>query len=240
MPNDATRASAEAMPKINRRKALSLAGVCALAVGAGVSPGVAAEADDNLGDLDALIEEHATAYAENCDLWRAVGDLDNEPSSKVRVGYILRGRDDEGNDIKEPHFAYSVESIEQHFERYKEPNRSIFGSGPGGEERVRKIEERYAELIREKTDEFLALEADKRRREDACGFTGALEAAVASTQSVRDIEARIMDFAPRSLGAAQRLAQWALAAYESDCHCVYDAEDLPVMALGALAKAVQS
>jgi hypothetical protein len=236
MPNNPVRASGEAMPEINRRKALSLAGVCALAMGAGVSPGLAAEADDNLWQLDTLIEAHATAYAENCDLWEAAGNLDIEPFSKVQVGYILRGRDDDGNDIKESRFAYSVENIEQHFESYKEPNRSIFGFGPGGAERVRKINKRYEELARKKTDEFLALEAEKKRREDASGYTAALAAARASTKAVQEIEARIMAFPPQSLAAARSLAQWALAAYESDRHCFDDAEDLAVMTLGALAR----
>ena len=216
------------------------AGALATAVVAAPLATAEAEPDTSLVELEVLLAAHEEAITQNNRNWEKSDDLDTERSSKVRVGYVLRGLDDDGNDIKEPIFAYSVESILEHYERSKGPALSIWGSAPDGVERVRKINERYEEITREKIDEFLALEAEKKRREDASGYTAALAAAEAATAAVREIEARIMAFAPQSLAAARRLAQWALASSESNRHCFDGADDLLTMVLGTLAKGVQS
>ncbi|MBN9250928.1 MAG: hypothetical protein J0I86_10170, partial [Mesorhizobium sp.] len=116
MTNDATRASATALPDISRRNVLTITGAGLAAALAGISVQAARTAPRNgLALLNELIEAHTAEYARNDELWERAGELDTEPNCKVVVGRFYKGRDDDGENIYEPMYAYFNERIEEHY-----------------------------------------------------------------------------------------------------------------------------
>jgi hypothetical protein len=241
MPNDATRATAEAMPKINRRKALALVGLGAVSTAAIPAQGMAmTTTPSDLATIEDLIATLAKAYAENSKLWEIAGALDTEPPCKVQVSRLYCGRDDEGNEQFNPVYAYSAEQIASCYDRHMNALLSINSHGPNGEAAARKIRENIAARIKEKQKELTALNAAKESREIASGYRSAMDAVNASTDVVQSIEAQILGFVPQSMEVASRLARWAAETYRTDRHCLFDPEDLLTTALNSIGKAGQS
>lgn len=210
MTNDATRASATALPDISRRNALTIIGAGLAAALAGFSVQAARTAPRNgLALLNELIEAHTAEYARNDELWERAGELDTEPNCKVVVGRFYRGKDVDGENIYEPIYAYCDEQIDEFHERDLSAQLSIWGNGPAGADNARKIQERHNVKVASKKAELAALEAERKRREIASGFHAAYAAAGASSEALKVIEAQISAFVPASMAEVIRLAQWS-------------------------------
>ena len=210
MTNDATRASATALPEISRRNALTLTGAGLVAALAGFASHAAHTAPRNgLDMLNELIDAHTAEYARNDELWERAGELDAEPNCTGVLGRLYRVKSDDCENIYKPIHAYCNEQIDEFYERDLSAQLSIWGNGPAGAENARKIHERYAALVTAKKAELAALGAEKERREIASGFHAAYVAAAASSEALKVIEAQITAFVPASMAAVIRLAQWS-------------------------------
>jgi hypothetical protein len=162
MSSDATRASTEAMPT-TRRTALALTGAGLAAALSGFAAHAAMPST-----IAAKIRAHAAACRAEED---AIDELERLeaanpiPPARVRYAYLLCGRDDEGNDIREPLYANTEEAID----RGLEPERRVahlFGPRDGA-----RIEAKKARLVAELRE----ARAVRRAALDACGITAACE-----------------------------------------------------------------
>ena len=236
---DATRASAEAMSKLNRRRLL--AGLASVSVAAPVT----SAAGSSRGELERLIAAHAQATAVDRKRWDRAADIsdaiaDQLPVCRVQVGRVLRERNDDGSDTFTPLYAYTDADIEGRIGPHTEAQASLFG-GPGAEQRSAAFRERQAQSIASKKAALAALNAERQYIEDLTGYTAAMEAARASADNVRAIEAAILALVPDTLEEAAHKAAWVVRLYkDDDSYLADDYEGALVAALSAIEKAVQS
>ncbi|MQW88567.1 hypothetical protein [Sinorhizobium saheli] len=137
-------------------------------------------------------DRHAHAYAVDSAAWTAVGDFEDAPQiwampeARVQCGRTLLGRDDEGKEIWQPSYCYSVESITKRIEERRDNHLSMY-SGDRNKALRADVEAQYARVLKEKLDQFAAVEADRKRIEDECGYTQAMEAARGTSAVVKEI-----------------------------------------------------
>jgi len=215
MTTDATRANAQAMP-LTRRRALATTGAGILAALSPAPSAISAEADSSLAALCRLLDALVEARAINSFDWDVSAQIENRishslPNVRVQVGRVLKGRDDEGNNIWEPMYAYTPDCIERHYQREEGFCDVLQRKGtPGYQSAVKCIRQQK----QEKLDELAALRAEAKRIEDDAGYTAACDQARATSQVVTAIESDILAFVPGSLAAAARLASWVSSAME--------------------------
>jgi hypothetical protein len=235
---DTARASGEAMPKINRRKALALVGLSAVSTATIPTEGIAMTATpSDLATIEGLIAAHAEAMLLNDKLWGRVGDLDTVPCAKVEITRRYRGRDENGAEIFDPIYAYRAADIDERLQPHINAALSVWGRTDDDKRRIR---DQFAACANEKKAELAAAEAECKRQQEASGYAAAAAAAERATETVKEIEAQILSFVPQSLAAAARLAQWGVEVYRSDEHCFYDPEEMAVSLLERLGKAGRS
>jgi hypothetical protein len=207
-----------------RRTALALTGwgvVAALTTIAATAR--ASSVDPSLAAVEALIQRHAGAVNAGKAAWEAIPSDDDprRPWVRVQVGRLLTGRDDDGNDIFEPIWAYSDENIEQLINRSRPASLSI-----GGPERAAAVNERFDARIAAAKAELAALQAEDDRILAQIGYTAATEKASVALDVVRAIEHEILSFVPGTLAAAARQAEWATAGLADDGDYYLDGADM--------------
>ncbi len=221
MPNTLP-AAGEAMPKINRRKAL------ALFAAASFIPAVAVAAEPSR--LTTLIEAHRAALELDKAAWEDVSDFYDSPAGivtprvRVQVGRLLVGQDDNRENIYEPIFAYDEAEVREHFSRHM-----IWPS----------TRDALSAQLQQKLNELREIEAEVQRINDGSGLTAVMEIARATAARVKAFEAEIMAFVPTTLSEAIELARWTLWAYDYDYTYVrdHDSSECALLAvLGAIAK----
>ncbi len=224
MPNPVVPAVAEGLP--NRRTALALTGsglVAALTTIATTSK--ASIHDASLAAVEALIQRHTDAVRAEKAAWDDVPEDDDPRRQHVRVqvGKLLKGRDDDGNDIWDPIWAYNDERIEQSINRHRDAMIGMWGHRPGETERLTDL---YATKVTEKKEQLAALRAEDDRILAEIGYTAAEQKASAALDAVRALEHEILSFVPQTLAAAVRQAQWAIAGSEDDGDYYLDGADM--------------
>lgn len=235
MPNASVQAAAEGLPKITRRSALG----AALAVMA--TPSSALSKASPSSPLLDLFERHAAALAADDAAWTAMGDLEYSPQMNARprleveCGRTLVGRDSEGKEMWQASYCYCVEGIKNRIESRRDHHLSMF---PGDRNIAARadVEAQYARALREKLDAFAAVEAERKRIEDECGYTHAEEAAHAASAAVKEIERAIIGYVPQTLEEAAQKAQWLVRAFDSGRGYIDDEKKL-VEALSAIGTA---
>lgn len=106
------------------------------------------------------------------------------------------------------------------------------------EEAEARLRVNFAERVSQKKSELADQKAERKRIEDESGYTAAQEAASASSDAVRAIEAEIVALVPDTLHAAARKAAWLAHAYNDDRCYLYDqGEDGLIAALEAIGRA---
>ena len=102
----------------------------------------------------------------------------------------------------------------------------------------RRVEEKSAKIVAERIELLEYLKAECRRIEDACGYTAALERAMASSARVRAIEQAILDFVPATLNEAARKARWIVTELQGNRTYLHEREDIAQVALAAIGRAI--
>lgn len=225
MPNPPVPAAAEGL-SATRRTALALTGsglVAALATIATTAR--ASSVDSSLAAVEVLIQRHADAVYAGKAAWEAIPSDDDplRPCVRVQVGKLLKGRDDDGNDIFEPIWAYDDKRIEQSVNRHRDAMIGMWGHRPGETEI---LTERYAAKVAEKKAALAALQAEDDRILAEIGYTAAMDKASAALDAVRAIEQEILSFVPGTLAAAARQAEWATAGLADEGDYYLDGADM--------------
>ncbi|MEO5756031.1 MAG: hypothetical protein ABIQ51_04155 [Mesorhizobium sp.] len=91
--------------------------------------------------------------------------------SKVQIGKMMHGRDDDGVDQFTPIYAYCEETIERN---YADLRHMLFMFGRGGNEDA--IRARSAARLAEKLADFRKQESDYEQAQAAAGITAARQA----------------------------------------------------------------
>lgn len=242
MTNDATRASAQSMPDMNRRTALAVTGSALAASLAGIArQSQAASADASLAELERLIAEHTQAVAADREIWNYSADIIEKiegklPHCRVQVGRLLGLRDDNGNETWTPIYAHSDEDIEKRHEAHLDAMLSMWGRN---DEAAARIREKHDQRVSQKKAELAAVRAERKHIEDESGYTAAMEAARASSAAVRAIEAQIVALVPGTFDAAARKAAWIVHAYNEDegAYLYDEGDDALIAALKTIAEA---
>ena len=219
--------------QVDRRAILNATAAAGIATGV-AAPVIAAENTD-LARLNALMDAHAKAIEADTVTWRALGEIEDAmedfPIVRVQVGRLFRGRDDEGNEIHDPIWACNESDIEK---RYAQHCDAFLGLSGQNDTAKAKIKSDYDEIVQRKKDELAAIRAERKKRDDTCGFTDALAAARASSKNVKAIEAEIISLVPDSADVAALMAKWLIAAHANEFSYVDDEHLMP--ALSAIAK----
>lgn len=160
--------------------------------------------------LALLIADHKAATALANVLWDQVCEIENAndiPTPRVQTGNFLKGRDRDGNEIREPIYSYHEENIVSRYEETRDTMLFMHGKHPASAHRIK---EQYARIISEKLEQFRTLTANAKLAEDACGFTAARDAATAQSAKASAILSEIVQ-APCLTLADFRLAAGYLA-----------------------------
>lgn len=225
------------MTALTRRTALALTGSGLTAALAGLAVTASAQP----AGVQTMIEVHRAAIAVADALWLTTSEIsDANPAvsstvPKVQYGFLLRGRNDDGTDDKEPLFAYTEETINKVVDRDRDTKLSIWGHGPAGEKNRLEINAN-AEARRERMKgEFRRQKAELQAAEDACGLTAAAEAATAASRQSRSLLADLLAYQCRDIGEVT-----ALATYLAECEAedIVDAETLVEWVRALAGKAV--
>lgn len=189
-----------------------------------------------------LFEAYRRAIDEDKLAWDEISRLDelpelkDRPWPKVQVGRLIKGRNDDGTEIFDPIFAYNAADIEKKIETHRAARLSFEGTGPGSEERRKKVHEFYASMIANKEAELQALVDQRRKMEDAAGFTAAMEVANETCAKVKALEAKIIGYVALTIADAAAIAAWVIAGMADDA-LGYLSDAAPIDALKSLAKA---
>ncbi|MGE0284074.1 MAG: hypothetical protein AB7P20_26145 [Rhizobiaceae bacterium] len=238
MTIDAARASAQALPAMNRRTALALTGSGITAALVGVAGAVAQPTG-----VQALIEAHRAAVAFSDAQWDICSDVaDANPDvdsmlPKVQYARLLLGRNDDSTDQFKPLFAYDEAKIDEVVDRDLRTNLSVWGSGKYGEQRRPDIyakaearrERLKAELRRQQTEEKTA--------EDACGITAARDAAKAASRAAEARMDALLAYQCRDAAEVTALATYLVECEEQD---IVDEESLVTWVRALAGKVVRS
>ena len=221
--------------KTDRRTVIAKSPAAALAAGAVTAPPMVAEAND-LEKLNTLIEAHTKAIEVDIAAWRALADIeavmeDNRPIARVQIGRLFRGRDDEGNEISDPIWAYDESDIESGFAEHRNIYMDLFARTDTEKAKYKSI---FDEKVRLKKDELAAIEAEVKKIDHASGHTEALAAAMATTRDVKTVEAEIISLVPESVDTAALKAKWLISAHASEFSYVENEHLMP--ALSAIAE----
>ncbi|MGO6724954.1 hypothetical protein ACCS51_28790 [Rhizobium ruizarguesonis] len=209
------------------------------AVIAGATP-AAAWAPPRPHGLTTLFSDYEHAIELHNDAWEAVGDLaDSEamraaPSVRVQVGRRIIGKDEAGNDVFQPIYAYGQEEIEE-YERTTHGVKMLFAKGEDAKARA---DAWFTRSVSEKMGRLNAVKAEAQRVEAACGYTAAIERAKGASAGVRHIEQAILDFVPTTLEDAARKARWIVAELQGERALMLDRDDIALVALAAIGRAI--
>ncbi|MGV1757641.1 hypothetical protein ACQZ6F_17405 [Rhizobium sp. A22-96] len=161
----------------------------------------------SLHTLRDLIDRHVRLWEIDEALWRAFSDIeDSEPMKacpplRVQIGTLRHGCDEEGQPIRTPIHATSLEQIAQEAQKNMDFQIGLFVSRDNAAG-IARLEAKRTEWVAEKTAQFNAICAERTRIQDECGFTAAEQAAFASTDAVKDIERQIVDLATNDFETA--------------------------------------
>lgn len=223
MPNTPVQAAAEGMPKITRR--LALRGIATLPAIA--APG-AAMARTGASQAATLIEAHREAYDVADAAWMRLSELQDAtdvPYPRVQVSRLLKGRDDDGNDIWDPIYKYDLAGIEAHCVRDRDCLLSWNSHWP---HKLPAIHENFHKRVARLTADLQAQEAEVERIEAAAGITDARAAARAASDHLADCLARITTHQPASLTEAAEIARYLIDCDDRDIEG-FDSDREPLM-----------
>lgn len=198
-----------------------------------------ASAEMQEAPLHRLIRLHKDAVAVDRSAWDKVSDIDDtdvmheRPDTKVQTSRLNLGRSENGEPVFEPRYSRTEEHIREVFKRHDNwaPGQMFHGPQAWVAERraahYAKMEEKIAELR--------AIEAERKRIEDECGYTAALKEANRTMEIVRSLEDEIIAFVPSTLAEAVDKANWCVWAAEDDYCYLYDRGSLSGILSQALA-----
>ncbi len=172
-------------------------------------------------DLPSLVERHKLA-AENVRRlsgeYNDIYDAADLGRPRVRYSWLLTGRDDDGNDIKEPLYAYCRVQIEQIIEKER---RTLLSISFSGTDRVNaRCEGRKARLIAELEEELrLHLEAE----EDA-GITAADEALNAADAELDALTNAFLALRPTTLGQLRATLSHLMWCFEDESVAIAESD----------------
>lgn len=231
-----------ALHSISRRNALGLMAAVSFPPTAAVAV-AAAHPGDVPNALRELLDGHAAALAADNAAWDALADIEDEPEMKNRslpkvpIMKILRGRDDDGNDIWETRYAYSEEEIRKKVGEHMRAQLSLFPSGKSADVRARaQLTASYAEKADALVADLQRQQAERQRIEDEVGYTAARDSARATAASVKALEEQIIEYVPVTLSEAAMKAAWIVEAFHRDEPYV-DTEEQLLEALAAIGRA---
>lgn len=235
------------MTTITRRSMLGAIPTCGLAP---IVPAIAEPApvitprrclDAALAELERLIAAHVQAVVADREIWNHTADILQKiegklPHCRVQVGRLVGQRDDDGNETWKPIYSHSDEEIDRFYRQSLDVNLSMWGRNDEAKARFR---EKHDQRVSQKKAELAAVRAERKRIEGESGYTAAMDAARASSDAVRAIEAQIVALVPGTLEAAARKAAWIVHAYNEDNGAyLYDAgDDALIAALKTIAEA---
>lgn len=226
---------------MNRRTVLKGGAVLAITAHSKVASGTAHEVKNDCAALEALFADHATAMAADNEAWSESSDIEDSeamcgrPKLEIQIGRMYVGRDDDGNEVTRPIIVDSIQKMETDAKNFRD-QRIRLHTRPGKDHEIReKIEASCRNWINSKTEEFRAIEAERKRIEDECGYTAAVARRDQTMDRVKEIERQIVDFEPQDLQTAGMKARWIVHAYEEQAVYIED-EDL-LDALKAIGRA---
>ena len=208
---------------------------------AAATPGVVSSADSvEHSTLLALIAKHENLYTADDKAWGLAYDLDDSamrsaPRTAVEVGRIMMGRDLDGEQIFQPIIAHSESEITAYFDDHLQHIDMMTGSSiPAWKEARLKA---HNDRRQAKLDEFRACREARKRHEDQCGYTAAMEAAQATMREVKSVEALIIKYIPATLEEAAIKARWLVKKMNDDRSYLNDYEAALEEALDAIGRA---
>ena len=212
------------------------------AVVAAATPGVVSSADSvEHSTLLALIAKHGNLYTADDQAWGRVFNLDDSeamrsaPRTSVQVSRLLVGRTVEGENIFQPIIAHSESEITAYFDDHLQHIDMMTGSSiPAWREARLKA---HNDRRQAKLDEFRACREARKRHEDQCGYTAAMEAAQATMREVKSVEALIIKYIPATLEEAAIKARWLVKKMNDDRSYLNDYEAALEEALDAIGRA---
>lgn len=195
-----------------------------------------AASDGSLAAIEALIAEQVVRHAEDDKLWERSGEIlerieGDLPAVKVKTSVTKVYEN--GVQIDKPLFAYWPKMVDEHIDPHYEAHLAMRGRR---EDLCAPVHEHFKARKDKLKAELAALEAERKRIETEAGYTDAIAAAKASSEAMREFEAKIISFRPSTLAAAARQAQWVLAALREEFGCYVEDDDL-IKTLAAIAEA---
>lgn len=187
---------------------------------------------DTAVTLSELLAYHDHAVAINNAAWDRTSQMDAEaslagrPVVRVQVGRLRVGADTEGKPIHKPIWDYTPEAIAATFDRYLDHALIFYREETPARQAV---VDRFEADKRAKLDELAALDAERQRVEDECGYSVALAASQATGEYVEQVEQRIIDFRPRCLDDAAHMARWITTCFEEERGYINDEKQLLAM-----------
>ncbi|KQQ70891.1 hypothetical protein ASF70_18765 [Rhizobium sp. Leaf321] len=192
--------------------------------------------------LQTMIASYEEAYREDQILWGIPCEIEDLPAMKekprrrVQVGKLIVGRDDAGNDTFQPIFAYSEAKIREEASRSFDAGVGLF-CNPKNTTQMAVRKAKWDAWADSKIAELATIEAACKEFEDACGYTVALKAAVASSDRVRALENSILEYVPTSLDEAAIKSRWIVQGMNNSRAYFNDREDFAEVAFAAIGRA---
>ncbi len=190
--------------------------------------------------LLAHIHEHERLYAVDSKAWDAVAELDDQamqsaPREAVQVSRLLVGTDADGQKIFKPIFESTEEGVRKYYQELAQHAWYMFPTRQSAKWLSGRVAAIDAEMG-QKLNELEARRAARKRHEDECGYTAALEAARASAEKVRCVERLIIDHVPATLQEAALKARWLVEKVSDDKSYLLDTEGALEDALAAIGR----
>lgn len=191
--------------------------------------------------LLALIHEHERLYVIDSKAWDAVAEIDDQamrsaPREAVQVSRLLVGRGEDGEKIFKPIFESTEEGVRKHYQELARHARYMLPS-PRAEKWLSGRLVGIDDEMHQKLNELEACRAARKRHEDKCGHTAALEAARACAAKVKAVERLIIDYVPANLEEAALKARWLVAKINDDRSYLLDTEGCLEDALASIGRA---
>ena len=188
-----------------------------------------------------LIAEHERLYAADSATWDAVAEIDDKsmqsaPRVAVQVSRLLVGSDTNGQKIFKPIHEVTDEGVTAHYQELAQHTRVMLPTPQS----AKFLSDRLAVIETEKRAKLAELEAfraARKRHEDECGYTAALEAARASAEKVKHVERLIINHVPATLQEAALKARWIVEKINDDKSYLLDMEGALEDALSSIGRA---
>lgn len=195
---------------------------------------------NSLKGLQSLIAEHTRLWQVDCAAWHAFGNINEceaartRPALRVQIGSIIMGRNENGQDIKEPKYFSSEKAITDEFRRWEEYDLGLI-IRRNDVDAIAKRKQHFDAKIAAKVAELSAIQTERKRIEDACGYTAAEEKLTQTGAAVKAIETQIIGFVPEDIETARLLASWAVDSYENEVGYLVCDDDQRFQVLASIA-----